>query len=72
MLSKDQLRVLRMYPADGSERTSSIDRSGGGAWKADARRALVRKGLLEGGTYRRRFKLTTAGRQMREAMKDED
>lgn len=61
-LTIDEKELLLRYPANGDYRTNSIDRSGAG--KVDAvRRRLVRKGLLEGGPYRRQFRLTEAGKE---------
>ena len=62
-LTIDEKELLLRYPADGGYCTSAIDRSGAGKIDADMRRRLVRKGLLEGGPYRRQFRLTTSGKE---------
>lgn len=62
-LTIDEKELLLHYPATGEYRTSSIDRSGAGKDIAAVRRKLVSKGLLEGGPYRRQFRLTADGKK---------
>lgn len=66
-LTIDEKEMLLRYPADGAYRTGLIDRSGAGKVDADMRRRLVRKGLLEGGPYRRQFRLTAEGKKQAQA-----